>query len=272
MGGGDGMSATPHATVPGWGDRARGAVIPVLILAAWIVAGETGVGNPQIFLPLSAIAAAAVESIGNGGVTGAVVATILRALTGFALGAVLGLLVGVPLGLSDRVRGFVSPSLNAARQVALFAWIPLLSAWLGTGETMKIALIALGAFFPMLLNAEAGCRQVPQPYREVGRLAELGRFAQIRHIILPAAAPVMLSGLEMSFATAWLGTIGAEYLIGTGYVNGAGDGLGVFLAASREYGRMDLVITGIVALAITGLVLDRLIVFISKRLSSWQVS
>ena len=266
------MSAPPMARPTPWTDRARGAVIPLGLLAAWVAAGETGLGNPQIFLPLSTIAAAAAESVADGGVTSAVFATIVRALTGFVLGAGLGLLIGVPLGLSARARGLVSPSLNAARQVALFAWIPLLSAWLGTGETMKIALIALGAFFPMLLNAEAGCRQVPQPYREVGRLAELGRLARIRWIILPAAAPVIVSGLEMALATAWLGTIGAEYLIGTGYVNGAGDGLGVFLAASREYGRMDLVITGIVALAVTGFALDRVIVFISRSLSSWQTS
>ncbi len=264
------MIASASSTHGRWGDRLRGAAIPLILLLAWLLAAETGLGNPQIFIPLSAVVAAAVESIGNGGVSSAIFATIIRALSGFTLGALLGLAIGVPLGLSGAARNVLAPSLNAARQVALFAWIPLLSAWLGTGETMKIALIALGAFFPMLLNAEAGCRNVPIPYREVGRLAELTQREQILHVILPAAAPVIISGLEMSFATAWLGTIGAEYLIGTGYVNGAGDGLGVFLAASREYGRMDLVIVGIVALAVTGLALDRLIVGLSKRLSSWQ--
>jgi sulfonate transport system permease protein len=264
------MSASTSSHSGLWGDRLRGGVIPLALLLAWVLAAEMGLGNPQIFIPPSAVVAAAIESIGNGGVTAAIGATIVRALSGFALGALFGLLIGVPLGLSGVARNVLAPSLNAARQVALFAWIPLLSAWLGTGETMKIALIALGAFFPMLLNAEAGCRNVPMPFREVGRLAELDRREQVRHIILPSAAPVIISGLEMSFATAWLGTIGAEYLIGTGYVNGAGDGLGVFLAASREYGRMDLVIVGILALAVTGLALDRLIVGFSKRLSSWQ--
>jgi len=250
-------------------DALRGLVLPALLAAAWVAAGALGIGNPQIFVPVQSVAAAALETLAQGTLPAAIAATLVRALLGFVLGAGLGFAAGLLLGLHGRSHQLLSPSLNAARQIALFAWIPLLSAWLGAGEEMKITLIALGAFFPMLLSTEAGCRSVPRPYLEVGRLLEFDRRTQIRRIVLPAAAPAVVSGLEIALATAWLGTIGAEYLIGTGYVNGHGDGLGVLLAASREFGRMDIVVVGIVALAITGLALDRLAVWVSRRLLSW---
>ncbi|MES2188058.1 MAG: ABC transporter permease [Pseudomonadota bacterium] len=265
-------SAATLATSAGGrlGNTARGLVLPVLLVLAWVAVGALGLGNPQIFVPVSAVVHAAVETTRSGQLPDAVAATLLRALLGFAIGAALGFAAGLLLGLHGGSRRLFSPTLNALNQIALFAWIPLLGAWLGTGEAMKITLIALGAFFPMLLNTEAGCRNVPRPYLEVGRLLEFDRRTQIRSIVLPAAAPAMVAGLEIALASAWLGTIGAEYLIGTGYVNGHGDGLGVLLAASRELGRMDIVIVGILALALTGLALDRFTVWISRRLLAWQ--
>jgi sulfonate transport system permease protein len=255
-----------HAPSSAAAHVARGLALPALLVLGWVAVSASGIGNPQIFVPLSSVADAAIETTRDGSLPAAVAATLLRALTGFAIGGTLGFAAGLLLGLSSGTRSVFSPTFNALNQIALFAWIPLLGAWLGTGEEMKVTLIALGAFFPVLLNTEAGCRKVPVPYLEVSRLLELDRRTEIRRIVLPAAAPAIVGGLEIALASAWLGTIGAEYLIGTGYVNGRGDGLGVLLAASRELGRMDIVIVGIVALALTGLALDRITVRLSRKL------
>jgi sulfonate transport system permease protein len=109
------------------------------------------------------------------------------------------------------------------RQIALFAWIPLLTAWAGNGEASKLCLIALAAFFP------------------------------VARIVLPAAAPTIAAGLRIALAAAWIGTIGAEYMIENGR------GLGMLLEAAREASRMDEVVIGIAVLALTGLALDRLL-------------
>jgi sulfonate transport system permease protein len=111
---------------------------------------------------------------------------------------------------------------------------------------------------------------VPIPYREIARLYGFDRFGEIIFVILPAAAPTIISGLELAFAIAWIGTIGAEYLIGTGYMNASPDGLGAFLAGARENARMDLVVVGILSLATIGLLLDRVIVLASKRAVAWH--
>jgi sulfonate transport system permease protein len=250
--------------------RWRGFVLPAALIVAWGIASGMGVGNPALFVPIGTVLQAGLDSIRDGELSGAVGATILRAFVGWTIGSFLGFAFGLLLGLSHWGRRTVGPTMHAARQIALFAWIPLLSAWLGNGEAMKTALIALSAFFPVLLNVEAGCRDVPLAYREVGRLFAFDRLGEIVFVILPAATPAIVSGLELGFAIAWIGTIGAEYLIGTGYMNASADGIGAFLAGARENARMDLVVVGILSLAVTGFILDRMVVLTSKRVLAWR--
>jgi sulfonate transport system permease protein len=250
--------------------RWRSLVLPAVLVLAWALAGAAGIGNPALLVPLGSVFRAGFDSIADGDLSGAIAATVLRALIGWSLGASIGFACGLLLGLSTWGRRIVSPTLHGARQIALFAWIPLLSAWLGNGEAMKLTLIALSAFFPVLLHVEAGCRNVPIAYREVGRLLAFDRSSEIRFIILPAATPTIVSGLELAFAVAWIGTIGAEYLIGTGYMYALADGIGAFLAGARENARMDLVVVGILSLALTGFILDRAVVLTARRALAWR--
>ena len=260
------MSTTHPSGALGW----RALFLPVGLLALWAGVSAAGLVNSELLAPPTVVARTAWEDFASGLVPLALTATLLRALTGALIGISAGFAVGLLLGLSGIAQKLADPTINSARQIALFAWIPLLSAWFGNGETMKITLIALGAFFPMALATQSGCRNVPAPYREIGRVLELGRWTTIRRIILPAATPALLAGLELSLNIAWLGTFGAEYLIGTGYINGMGDGLGAYLAAAREYARMDQVIVGIISLALVGLVLDRSVVLLSRRILPWS--
>jgi sulfonate transport system permease protein len=248
----------------------RGWLLPAVLLAAWGLAGAASIGNPVLVVPIGAVARAGFESIASGELPAAIGATVLRAVVGWSIGSLVGLGLGLLLGLSAWSARLASPLLHGARQIALFAWIPLLSAWLGNGEAMKLTLVALSAFFPVFLDVEAGCRQVPLAYREVGRLFGLSRAAEIVLVILPAATAAIVSGLELAFAVAWIGTIGAEYLIGTGYMYAFADGIGAFLAGARENARIELVVVGILALAITGFILDRLVVHASKRVLAWH--
>jgi sulfonate transport system permease protein len=223
-----------------------------------------------LFVSPKEVVQAAYESIANGDLTGAVAATVLRAVLGWSIGSLVGFAAGLLLGLSDLGQRIASPTLHGARQIALFAWIPLLSAWFGNGEAMKLALISLSAFFPVLLHVEAGCRNVPHPFQEVARLYGFNRFDEIVFVILSAAAPTIISGLELAFVTAWIGTLGAEYLIGTGYMNASPDGIGAFLAGARENARMDLVVVAIVALGTIGFAIDRAVVLTSQKAMAWH--
>jgi sulfonate transport system permease protein len=99
------------------------------------------------------------------------------------------------------------------------------------------------------LNTESGCRNVPRGLIEVGRVLELDANTMLRRIVLPSARPAIVAGLTIGLAAAWIGTIGAEYLIDQG------TGLGVYLVSARLDSRMDLVIVAMVTLGLIGLVL-----------------
>jgi len=248
----------------------KALLLPAALILLWAALDLAGFVNRQLFVAPGQVVVALFEGFSDGSLPGATLATLFRALAGWAIGVTFGLVAGVLLGFSGIARGLFDPTVTSLRQIALFAWIPLLSAWLGNGEAMKITLIALGAFFPMALGAQAGCVNVPLAWREVGTVLELSRLKQLKVIILPAALPSILAGLELSLNVAWLGTFGAEYLIGTGYINGMGDGLGAYLAAAREYAQMDRVLLGILFLGIIGVSLDRLVIGMSRRAVSWQ--
>lgn len=265
------MSVAPN-TISRSGLLWRALILPATLIALWALFDALDLLNSNILVSPAKVIASAYQGFVDGSIPGASLATLLRALTGWVIGASIGLAVGVLIGLSGVARGLFDPSIASLRQIALFAWIPLLSAWLGNGEVMKITLIALGAFFPMALGAQAGCQNVPASYREVGRVLELDRRATLTKIILPAAVPAIMIGVELSLNIAWLGTFGAEYLIGTGYINGMGDGLGAYLAAAREYARMDQVLLGVLFLALIGVGLDRFVIEFSKRIIPWRTS
>ncbi len=248
----------------------KALIFPALLVALW--AGLDGLGwtNDRLFASPADVIVTLAEDTASGALPGAALASLARALGGWAIGAAAGLVFGVAVGTSGLLRAVFDPTVVGLRQIALFAWIPLLSAWLGNGESMKITLIALGAFFPMALAAQAACQTIPQGWREVGLVLDLTRAEQLRTIVLPAALPGILAGVELSLNVAWLGTFGAEYLIGTGYINGAGDGIGAYLSAAREYLRMDRVLLGVLVLGLIGVSLDRLIVHISRKVAPWQ--
>jgi sulfonate transport system permease protein len=231
----------------------RSIALPLICAAAWSVAAASGRWNPHLLIPSQQLAIAFAESVKNADFWQAIGSSLLRLGAGWSIGSLAGVIVGVAVGCSRPAARVIAPSLNSVRQVALFAWIPLLTAWFGDSDTAKVILIALAAFFPAALNAEIGCRETPAGLLEVGRVLEFDTAATLRRIILPSARPAIATGLQIALTSAWIGTIGAEYLIDQG------TGLGVFLAAARMDNRMDTVLVSIAALGLIGYSLSALL-------------
>lgn len=231
----------------------RPYVVPAALAVVWAWAASTGRWNPHLLVPPRQLATGFIESIRNADLWIAAASSLARLIAGFAIGALAGIAAGVAIGSWRLAERLGAPTLNSVRQVALFAWIPLLTAWFGSGDTAKIVLIALAAFFPSALNAEIGCRQASAALLEVGRVLEFDAWTRLRRIILPSARPSIAAGLQIALTSAWIGTIGAEYLIDQGA------GLGVFLASARMDNRMDIVIVCIVVLGAIGFALSALV-------------
>ena len=189
-----------------------GATIPVILLLAWAGAVHFGFLDARLWSSPELVAAGGWTALRDGTLLAALSASLKRDAAGFAIGAGAGLILGLVLArvrLADRL---LSPTLNATRQIALFAWVPFLSLWLGNGEVGRIAFIALASFFPVLINTHLGAAQVEAGYLDVARVLCLKPHRLLLKVILPSAFPSILTGCGWGYY-AWLATIGAEYLL-----------------------------------------------------------
>lgn len=242
----------------------RGLAIPAALLVAWQVTSHTGLVNPGILPPLEQVGGRFLRELGNGELFTNLAASLARDLTGFSIGTLLGIVFGALLGLSRLADGLFGPSFNALKQIALLAWIPLISIWFGFGETAKIVFISLAAFIPVVLNTYEGTRNVPVKLIEVGAALTFSRAQLLRRIYLPAALPSILTGVQLALIYSWLATVASEYFMSVG------PGIGGLVVAGRERFEMDLVMLGVVILGLVGLALSRAAHALEVRFVKWK--
>lgn len=244
--------------------RWRGAIVPGICVALWLALVDSGLHQSKVLVPLHQVLMAPFIDPQGRELWAALAASLVRVLAGFAAGGALGVLAGVALGLSRRTRQVVSPTVHGLRQIALFAWIPLLTAWFGNGEAAKLVFIAMAAFFPAFLNTEQGVRTIAPAWWEVAYALRLPLRKRLVRLVLPAALPAILVGLEMALLIAWIATVGAEYAIGMNR------GIGSYLATAREHFRMDLVLAGVTVLALVGYGFSKVSHLLFNTLIIWR--
>jgi len=246
------------------GTVGRGLVLPVGLLAVWEIASHSGLVNRQFLPPLEHVATSAWREFASGELTYALVTSLRRDLLGFALGSGVGVLVGLLLGLSRVADRIVTTWFNGLKQIALLAWIPLISLWFGFDETAKVVFIALAAAIPVILNLVEGIHATPAKLIEVGEVFRFNPLQFVLYVYVPSAVPSVLTGLHLALIYAWLATIGAEYFMA------AGPGIGGLIIAGRERFDMDLVMLGIVVVGSVGFAIDRGATWLERRLIPWQ--
>ncbi|MET0364643.1 MAG: ABC transporter permease, partial [Sphingobium sp.] len=221
---------------------ALGLTAPLLILLWWQASTH---GNASFSAP-SAVGQAAADLIRSGSLFTDALATVRRAFTGLLIGAPLGVAAGIAMGIWRPLDRILGPLLHGFRQVPMIGWLPLLGLWFGVGEGTELIVVSLSAFFPAMLNSHAGVAQVEKRYLEVGRIYGFGTLQRIRLILLPAAMPMVLTGVTQSLAFAWIATIATEIL------TGAGSGLGVTLQLAQTQQRLDIMIVVVAVTAALG--------------------
>ena len=237
----------------------RALSVPLFVLVVWWLAARWKLVNPLLLAPPDLVLARALEEVQQGELFSQLLASVQRDLLGFVIGVLAGAIVGGAMGVSQVVNRIVGPTFHALKQVAIFAWIPLMSVWLGTGEQAKVAFIALSAFFPVVLHTYEGVRGVSNNYLEVARVFRFTPWQTLRRVVLPAAAPEFSAGVQLALVYAWLGTMGAEYLLA------AGPGLGNLMIDGREQLAMDKVLLGVVIVGCVGALFNSLAAFAEQR-------
>lgn len=185
-----------------------------------------------------------------------------RVFIGFAIALLAALIVGTVVGLSRTAERVLDPTLQAVRAVPSLAWVPLLLLWLGIGETAKITLVAIGAFFPIYVNLVSGITNVDRKLVEVAQVLGFKGTALARRVVLPAALPSLIVGARIGLTQAWLFLVAAELLAST-------RGLGFLLTEGQQISRTDEILTAILLLALCGKLTEGLMKALERRALHW---
>lgn len=245
--------------------KTRGLIVPALALLLWEIAARRGLLPPN-WLPAPTTVGQTLWELGRSGeLLDHVLSTLTRLVLGFSVGGLLGTLLGVACGRSEKLRSLLDPSLQALRSIPSLAWVPLFLLWLGIKETSKVALIAVGAFFPVYLNLLSGILAIDRRLVEVGLMNGYDGSALARHVLVQAALPAYLTGLRSGLGLAWMFVVAAELL-------GASRGLGYLMVDGQSTSRIELVLAAIFSFALLGKVTDRLLLAVEARLQPWRAT
>jgi NitT/TauT family transport system permease protein len=192
--------------------------------------------------------------------------TLLRILVGFLLAAVTGVLLGVLMGMSRLTARIADPWIAALYPLPKISLIPLLIIWLGTGETYKIVISAITAFFPVAMSTYAGVRQVDQGLIKAAQdLGANRRQIQLK-VVIPAAIPSIFSGLHLGMGVTIILIVAAEMIGGS-----SRSGMGHLLITAGQIMQTDQVFASLVVLAVMGGVVIKLQQWIDRKLAPWAV-
>lgn len=248
----------PRAGFGSW----SGLILPVLCVAAWQLAADRRLVTPDLLPAPSAVLRALVDLAARGELLAHLEATLARMALGFAAGAAAGTVAGALTGAIPLARRLIDPTVQALRSVPSIAWVPLFIIWLGIFEGSKIALIAVGVFFPVYLNLMAGIAGVDRKLIEVGRVLGFSPLRVLWRIQLPAALPAYVTGLRGGLGLGWMFVAAAELM-------GASEGLGFLLTDGEQTGRPAVVIGAILLFAICGKLTDLGVEWLGGRLVAW---
>ena len=178
--------------------------------------------------------------------------SLKRVMTGYLLAALIAIPVGFLVGMSPLMHKVLDPFIQVLKPISPLAWMPLALFILKDSEVSAVFVIFICSIWPMLINTAFGVGSVKQDYLNVARTHELGRLRTAVLVVLPAAAPTILTGMRISIGIAWLVIVAAEMLVG-------GTGIGYYVW--NEWNNLDLtaVVFSILMIGLVGMALDALL-------------
>jgi len=242
----------------------RSSIAIVAFLAFWEVAPRVGLAEPAFLPPLSTVLGTGWELIKNGQLPSHVQASLSRSLVGFALAILHAVPLGLVIGWYRRFASIVNPLLEAMRNTAALALLPVFILVLGIGESSKIALVIYSCSWPILLNTIAAVRNVDPLLIKSARTMGLSPFQLFRKVILPASIPTIFVGIRLAGAYSLLVLVAAEMV-------GAKAGLGYLIIYAQYNFQIPAMYVGILSITVLGLLFNQLLQQVEKRFTGWKV-
>ena len=243
-------------------------LLPLAVLLAWTALSGSGLAPAYLLPGPAAVFEAGVRYVfaapGQGPYAGRfftdLLASLGRVFAGFGLAALLGVPLGLCSGRVVTVNRLFASTIGGLRAVPGICWLPLALIWFGIGFRTTVFLVALAAFFPIYQNALTGARSVAPIYYQAGAMLGVSRLRGVFAILLPLAMPNLLTGLRLGMGISW------AYLV-LGELTGVPDGLGAVIMDARMLGQTDMILVGILLIALVGRLCDRLLVVLLRLCS-----
>jgi len=170
--------------------------------------------------------------------------------------------VGMALARSTFFRDVLAPTLESFRFVIPFAWIPIASLWFGLHESGKIFITWYAAFFVIAFQTEAGFRQVDERLIKAARTLGAGSRALLQKVYVPAAAPLIVTGLRLGLSFAWISILAAELV-------NAKAGIGYFTMNAADFFRSDQAFAAMAVIGVIGFLMDRAFRILERHTFAW---
>jgi NitT/TauT family transport system permease protein len=232
-------------------------------LLFWEAAVALNWVNPLFTSSPSRIALAGYEMFADGSIYEHIEVSAHEFFTGYGLAIVIGVPLGILMGWYSRLNAVLEPFVNALYATPRIALLPLILIWLGIGIASKIAIVFLGAIFPILVNTITGVRTVEADFVKAARSFGANDRQMFLTVVLPSSVPMLLAGLRLG-----LGHALVRIVVGEMY--GATKGLGFLIATAGARFQTDRVMVGIILIASAGVALTELLRLIERRFERWR--
>lgn len=230
-------------------------------ITTFTAARETTPGPLQVLkLLLSSIT----EPIGKYTLYGHLYFSLRRVIIGYSAATVLGIIVGIAMGTSRYAQAIIKPIFEMLRPIPPIAWIPLIILWFGVGELPKYAIIFIGSFTNVTLNAYTGAQRVDSTLVGCARMLGTSERDIFLRVILPSCMPQIFAGMQVALSTAWMAVLAAEMV-------GAQEGCGWLILRGSDTTNIPLVLVGMVVIGLVGLFLATVMRAAERKVCSWNV-
>lgn len=234
----------------------------VLLLAFWEISALYIVRTPT-WPPVTDVFVAWFNNVIDGTLPLHLFATLWRQMLGYFLAVLLGVTMGLAMGYYRVLYNLFEPVVEMLRPIPGPAYLPILVLFVGIGHEMKVVLVLLASFFPILLNTFSGVRSIDPVQFDTARTLGLTTLQTFREVVIPAASPQILTGMRISLAISLILAVLGEMIV-------SNDGLGYFTLLAQRTFRIPEIYAGIFTLAMLGYALNRLFLVMESALIRWH--
>ncbi len=244
-------------------ERILGIASPIVLLVIWEGAARFNLIDTRFFPAPSSVIAVLIDMLYSGELITNTLVSLRRLALGTLIGGVPALILGIAMGLNRWVRAIFDPLVAATYPIPKSAILPLALLIFGLGENSKIFMVAIGVFFPVVINATTGVLEINRIYLDVGRNYKASRWSTFWTIALPGALPVIMTGFKLGIG---IGLI----LIAIAEMIGAKSGLGYMIWTAWETFSVEQMYVGLFMIAIIGFVLTVILNELERVIIPWK--